>query len=249
MQKLLLIFSYLTILGLGFGGAFFNQKQVVPAQDYSVFSVQPPTTQELQSLLSLKSILAPDKEVILEVTSDMTLAHVNKINALPASYIPPNLVEIKGIETGKIEHLRADILPHLLDLATEAKKAGWDLSVVSAYRSYFDQERIFLDWASSAGWELASLASARPGHSEHQLGTTVDLGLVNSNFLNFGDSPAATWVAQNAHLFGFELSYPKGKEAVTGYIYEPWHIRWVGVELATKLYQQGLTLEEYFSNK
>jgi len=247
VQKLLLVSSYLAILGLGFGGGFLNQKKVIPAQDYSIFSIQPPSAVELRSLASLKSILAPDKETVLEVTGDMALAHVNKVNALPASFVPPNLTEIKGVKTFGKEYARADILPFFFDLATDAQKSGYSLSVVSAYRSYFDQEKTFLNWVKSVGWEISSLVSARPGHSEHQLGTTIDVGLSNPGFDTFRASPAALWVEQNSWRFGFVVSYPKGKEQITGYVHEPWHLRWVGIELATKLYQQELTLEEYLS--
>jgi len=100
------------------------------------------------------------------------------------------------------------------------------------------------------GYSAASMGSARPGHSEHQLGTVVDLGLAGRDWsTGFSNSRATIWVEENAHKFGFVVSYPRGKTAITGYVWEPWHIRYVWVALATKLYQQKLTLEEYLSSR
>lgn len=246
-REVRLALIYLLFVGLSFTSKFLAPEQIVPSPNYGTYIIKPPTPAELRTLLSLKSILAPDREIVLTITDDMTLTHVSKINALPASYIPSNLVELTGVKTFRKELLRADILPYLQALIAEAARAGLNLGVGSAYRSYFQQEKTFLDWVASVGWEVASLVSARPGHSEHQLGTTLDLALTTPNFADFRQSPAAPWVAENAHRFGFVVSYPAGKEAITGYVHEPWHIRWVGIELATKLHKSGLTLEEYLS--
>lgn len=247
MPKYLLIFSYLLLVGTGLTSIFLSQDQIIQKPDYDAFTVQPPTPAELNSLLSLKSVLAPERETLLAITGDMILAHVNKVNVLPADYVPPGLVEITAIKTFRQEYLRADVLPYLQALVAAAASAGHDLSIASVYRFYFQQEQTFLNWVESVGWEIAVLVSARPGHSEHQLGTTVDLALSRPDFLSFRGSPAAPWVAENAYRFGFTVSYPDGKEAITGYVHEPWHIRWVGVDLAAQLYQEGITLEEYFS--
>jgi len=236
------------VLALGSTSHLLQPDRVLSAASYNLFYAQPPPTPELESSTPLKSSVTAVGEIILEVTGNMTLAHVNKIYALPSSFVPPKLAKIEGVPTFGLRQLRSDILPHLYKLFGAAKKAGIKLAVLSAYRSYFDQERTFYWWVSQIGWNEAIRSSARPGHSEHQLGTTVDLALESSaSFEIFSQNPAAGWVARNAHRFGFTVSYQKGKEAITGYIHEPWHIRWIGVELSTNLYQKNLTLEEYLS--
>ena len=89
---------------------------------------------------------------------------------------------------------------------------------------------------------MADTYSARPGHSEHETGLAYDIGEIDNNY---GETPAGTWLAQHAHEFGFIIRYPKGKEDITKYQYEPWHVRYVGTEHAAKIYEQDLTLEEY----
>ena len=105
-----------------------------------------------------------------------------------------------------------------------------------------DQERIYNNYVAIDGIVKADTYSARPGHSEHQTGLAIDVNSIDYTFLN---TPECEWLAKNAHKFGFIIRYPKGKEAVTGYSYEPWHIRFLGVDTATAVYNSGLCLEEY----
>lgn len=127
--------------------------------------------------------------------------------------------------------IRKEIVEPLRALLQAAQAAGHALRIESAYRSYKDQERLFAT-IKEAG------RAARPGHSEHQLGTTVDLRLPTG--------AAIAWLAEHAAEHGFALSYPSGKQRITGYRPEPWHIRFVGRELAKALVERGLTLEEAF---
>jgi len=184
--------------------------------------------------------------ITINVSGEMTLAYVNKTFALPPGYVPPNLQPITRVQTAGAQQLRGDVLPYLYRLFRDAQKAGFDLSVASAYRSYAYQVGTFYFWVEQFDYQTALRGSARPGHSEHQLGTTVDLALGSEKFEKFSYSAAAPWVAKNAHRYGFVVSYPPGKEQITGYLGEPWHIRWVGAELAAELYKRGITLEEYF---
>ena len=96
--------------------------------------------------------------------------------------------------------------------------------------------------STTYGQELTDTFSARPGHSEHQTGLAFDVGAIDDDFANW---PSGIWLKENAHKYGFIIRYPKGKQHITGYKYEPWHIRYLGVDLATKVYNSGLTLEEY----
>ncbi|MGX5681572.1 M15 family metallopeptidase [Schumannella luteola] len=128
-------------------------------------------------------------------------------------------------------------------MQAEAASLGLDLYISSGFRSYGSQEAIYGNYVATQGQAEADTHSARPGHSEHQTGLTFDL---NSITEAFGSTPEGLWVRDNAHRFGFIVRYPPGKEAITGYIWEPWHLRYVGVPLATELVTTGLTVEEYF---
>ncbi len=154
---------------------------------------------------------------------------VNKTYPLPESYAPGWETEAAG---------------PLWEMIAAAKKDGIKLWMTSGYRSYYDQQYIYNGYVKRDGQEKADTYSARPGHSEHQTGLAYDLNDLDHDF---GDTPEGQWVAENCHKYGFILRYPKGKEEITGYMYEPWHIRYLGVEKATEVYESGLCLEEFLN--
>ena len=127
----------------------------------------------------------------------------------------------------------------------DAKTLGLNIYISSGYRSYYDQKYIYNNYVSRDGQETADTYSARAGHSEHQTGLAFDLNSIDDSFTN---TPEGKWVHDNCHKYGLILRYPKGKEHITGYMHESWHLRYVGIELAEKLYNNGdwITLEEYF---
>ena len=127
-------------------------------------------------------------------------------------------------------------------LRKAAAAEGLNIYLASGYRSYDYQSRIYNNYVNLYGQAKTDTLSARPGHSEHQTGLAIDVNTVNDSF---GATKEAAWLAVHAHEFGFIIRYPKGKEHITGYKYEPWHIRYLGVDTATAVYQSGLTLEEY----
>jgi D-alanyl-D-alanine carboxypeptidase len=117
----------------------------------------------------------------------------------------------------------------------------------SAYRSAATQDQLFNRYVATAGYQEADKYSAHPGHSEHQTGLAVDISTTSQQcYLSecFIGTADGQWLAENAYKYGFTLRYPKGKELTTGYNFEPWHYRYVGIGLATALYQSGLTLDE-----
>ena len=134
-------------------------------------------------------------------------------------------------------------------MAAAAKLDGFDLVAFSTFRSFERQETLYNQYVEKDGQQAADQYSARPGYSEHQTGLSFDIG--EKNFeqhwaeASFGETPAGEWIAQNAHLYGFILRYPLGKEDVTGYMHESWHFRYVGVEPATDMFTHKQTLEEY----
>src|SRR5690606_37608630 len=127
---------------------------------------------------------------------------------------------------------------------------GKEMQIQSAYRSYGVQVNVYNGWVNQLGQAGADLTSARPGHSEHQTGLAVDISSVPAVCALdqcFADTPEGKWLAAHAHKWGFVLRYPNGKTSVTGYEFEPWHYRYVGVDLATAMHETGIrTLEEFF---
>ena len=155
---------------------------------------------------------------------------VNKTYSLPKDYAP-------GLDKTTKEAFDK--------MNAAAKLEGLNIWLQSGFRSYDTQKRIYNSYVSQDGQKNADTYSARPGHSEHQSGLAFDVNQINDSFIG---TPEAIWLENNCYKYGFILRYPKGKENITGYQYESWHFRYVGKELATKLYNNGnwITMEEYF---
>ena len=171
---------------------------------------------------------------------------VNKNHQLSSHYIPKDLEVISNQYAYDEKYLRKEARLSFERLSKEASTLGYRIIGVSAYRDYDYQKKLYQHYVDTKGKEYADLCSARPGHSEHQSGLAIDVMGSNLDYNLFEESEEFTWMSENAHHYGFILRYPKGKEHITGFKYEPWHYRYVGVELATTLYQKNLTLEEYF---
>lgn len=127
-----------------------------------------------------------------------------------------------------------------------AQAEGLHFEIISGFRSYSTQKELYDNYAEKDGKDEADRYSARPGHSEHQTGLALDL---NSLSTSFEDTPEGKWLAKNCYKYGFIIRYQKDKESITGYMYEPWHVRYLGIDLATKVYNSGLCLEEYLGIK
>lgn len=181
---------------------------------------------------------------------------INKENGLSPTYVPPNLT-VPAIPFSFDEDLPKKLMVAPAARAVEklfaaAETIGIDLVGVSAYRSYETQQGIFRQHVTSSGREEAERVSAPPGHSEHQTGLAIDVSSpsVNNQLVEeFGDTPEGQWLAENAPLYGFIVRFPRDKEYVTGYRYEPWHIRYVGEQFAQAIAAKGLTLEEYLGDR
>jgi D-alanyl-D-alanine carboxypeptidase len=172
----------------------------------------------------------------------------------PTSYVPNDLVapEVTRRLSAESEEmlLRTAAANALEGLFTAAKADGLDLMLASAYRSYSYQEGLYNTYVKKQGQSVADAQSARPGYSEHQTGLAADIEPASRECeieACFGDLPEGKWLAEHAHEYGFVIRYPQGKAGITGYIYEPWHLRYVGKELATEVKNQDVaTLEEFF---
>lgn len=179
---------------------------------------------------------------------------VNKNRALPNNYQPADLVvpnvRLAGSALSENMHLRRVTARALEDLFTAAAGQKINLKLGSGFRSQVSQSTLYHSYVVSVGQTEADRASARPGHSEHQTGFAIDVeaadGVCNIQQC-FANTAEGKWLATNAYKYGFIIRYPNGKETITGYEYEPWHIRYVGVELSSQMRRTGvLTLEEFF---
>jgi zinc D-Ala-D-Ala carboxypeptidase len=175
---------------------------------------------------------------------------VNKQRPLrPTDYLPSDLrrVDVPFVFTPQ---LRAEAADAVEKLVAAASADGVALQSQSAFRSFDTQRRVYAGSVAQLGQEAADLTSARPGHSEHQTGLAIDFSAVPAKCTLkqcFAQTPQGQWLAANAWRFGFHLRYPDGSTPITGYEFEPWHYRYVGVELATELQETGIrTLEEFF---
>jgi len=168
---------------------------------------------------------------------------------LPPDYAPPDLVSTARAGLDESHRLRAVVIDDLAALVEAAGRAGHRLELQSAYRSYSYQQRTFQYWVDHDGYDYALRSSARPGHSEHQLGTVVDLrgagGAAPWDVDDWAATPTGSWVAANAWRYGFVMSYPHGLEPQTCYVYEPWHYRYLGRAEARAVHDSGLTLRAY----
>jgi D-alanyl-D-alanine carboxypeptidase len=175
---------------------------------------------------------------------------VDTILRVSKSYAPPDLVPVTqaGL-AGSRKTIRAVAVDDLRAMAEAAAAADAALGVASAYRSYTEQQTVFNGWVDRLGYSDALKVSARPGHSEHQLGLAIDFRSDPPTPLTlhteWEDTAAGRWMAQHSWEYGWLMSYPKGKSKVSCYSYEPWHFRYVGRELAALIHESGLTVREY----
>lgn len=188
-----------------------------------------------------------------ETTADITTTDsltmlVNKNHRLSESYVPTDLVTV-DLPSTRDTQLRSAAAAGLTKLFDAASEAGLELYCCSGYRSYETQSELY-DWnVSTYGVEGADLVSAQPGKSEHQLGLAMDVTSASVDFdllESFGTTAEGQFIKDNAYKYGFIVRYPQGKTDITGYAYEPWHLRYLGVDVATDIYNSGKTMEEYF---
>ena len=207
------------------------------------------------------SIDMKDYKAAVTVTDKAYLKLANKQNPLDNDYTPESLTALPAELTlyGKSLQMESTAALAAEALARELHARGYeDIVITSGYRSYEYQQILFNtylgnemtahpDWTQAQCEAKVLTYSARPGESEHQTGLCMDLISINNVKLDesFAQNPAYAWLIENAHYFGFILRYPQDGTDSTGYSYEPWHYRFVGVKAATAIYKKGITLEEY----
>ncbi|OWA35184.1 peptidase M15 [Saccharibacillus sp. O16] len=222
------------------------QQQTNGGQDSETKSENPFADSAMQATVEEKD----GKNVVTNPTSMQVV--VNKQRYLPDGYEPSDLVvpNVPFSFGGVIEksHMRKEAADALEQLFAGAKEQGIDLYAVSGYRSYKRQKSIYDNNVATRGEAEAAKVSAAPGTSEHQTGLAMDVSALSVNNeleQSFGDTKEGQWLADHAQEYGFIVHYLKGKEEQTGYSYEPWHIRYVGKDLAKAVHDSGLSLDEY----
>ena len=183
--------------------------------------------------------------------TDMTkeyLILVNKFYKLSSEYEPEDLKSINLSYAYDNNRVREVVNDAFVDMASTAREEGIKLIANSSYRTYTRQEEMYKELYYSKGLTYADNYAARAGHSEHQTGLAIDVFSLDSTTTeDFDQSEAFKWLSNNAHKYGFILRYPKDKENITGYAYESWHYRYVGVDVATEIYNLGITFDEYYA--
>ncbi|MFZ1250803.1 MAG: D-alanyl-D-alanine carboxypeptidase family protein [Candidatus Microsaccharimonas sp.] len=258
---LLICFLLVTVVSGGIAGYWYYQHttQVEPAlqsvrdtaKEVDIRIAEIEAKKKEPVFITLPSA-APIRAIVEDYNSPSSLwTMVNKSRSLPIDYKPSSLtipdVPTRTDKTNDERSIRSDITKNLEALFAAAKADGHELMIGSAYRSADLQAAYFNSYAASSGLAAANQYSAKPGQSEHQLGLAVDISTLSRQcYLSecFTTTPDGEWLATHAHEYGFHLRYIKGKEAITGYNFEPWHYRYIGVDLATALYESELTLEE-----
>lgn len=229
-------------------GGMQTLENAAASKETAVSTTVPTATPETTSEPTTQPTSTPAAETV-DVTSDDSLQRiVNKTYTITSSYVPADLRTV-NVQSEGTEQLRDEAASMLEQMFAAAEEAGYDLVLISGYRSYTYEQNLYAYYAGLHGEDYANTIDDQPGASEHQLGLAVDLGTSdNACRLQqcFGDMSASDWLEQHAHEYGYILRYPEGKESVTGIIYSPWNYRYVGVEEAEKLYTSGLTMEEYY---
>ena len=189
-------------------------------------------------------------ETVQTNISKKELMLVNKYYYLDNTYEPESLVSIPTTyawgEPG-YHKVTKETYDAFLNLWEASNEQGYYLMISSSYRTYDKQQEVYDDYKESRGTEYADSIAARPGYSEHQTGYTIDMFEKGTTQKTFHTTESYDWLINNAHKYGFILRYPEDKEDITGYSFESWHYRYVGIDVATYIYENKITFDEYYA--
>jgi zinc D-Ala-D-Ala carboxypeptidase len=204
-------------------------------------------TQPPRRALSVPACTTGSDPVTSDPVANWAGVVVDTRRALPESFVPPDLVSVGEAGFTNQDQVRQFVIPDLAALRQAAEAAGTPIVVASAYRSFSYQQALFDEKVAQAGEAEAVLRTARPGHSEHQLGTAIDVLTPAGGelTLDFASTPQGVWIAAHSWEYGFVLSYPPDSKDRTCYEYEPWHLRYVGRERAAAIHAAGVTPREW----
>ncbi len=201
---------------------------------------------DVVALVNTNAYIEPYTNIIDSDPSKNNLILVNKYHKLPEGFLPTTVLSSNWYAYGE-NYLTEETYNAFKEMFNAAKAQDLTIVISSGYRSYDKQESIYNYDENLYGIAQTDKMVARPGHSEHQTGLAVDVLAPGFNLDTFETSPAYTWLINNAHNYGFILRYPSDKENITGYSFESWHYRYVGKEVALKIYNEKITFDEYYA--
>lgn len=216
---------------------------------YLTYKRENPSISTMQVIknVNMNLDLIPYEDTIKALNLNTNTILVNKYYYLDEDYVPDNLEKISSRYALSGMKLVNEAKIAFEDMARDASKEDLTIVAMSTYRSYSYQVNLYNRYKRADGIEKADSYSGRPGHSEHQTGLAVDVYNAEEDYTNFENTDEFKWMKKHAHEYGFILRFPKNKEHETGYIYESWHYRYVGKEIAKYIKENNITLEEYIA--
>lgn len=205
---------------------------------------------EISKIIALVNVHATKDWYEINKSTDLTkkeLILVNKVYSLNEDFIPENIEKIGPHYAYDGVSIKSNVLTAFEELCDSAKDSGYTLVSSLGYRSYAEQLDIYSSYKSFNGSREADLAVAHAGNSEHQSGLALEIEPYDIVVEDADSLEEHKWLVRNAYKFGFILRYPKGKEDITGFEYEPWHFRYVGIDVATKIQKKKITFDEYYA--
>lgn len=255
MSKIERMLYYLILFGILYSSGFIITRIYINNLDRKATAKESTGMVQAELATAKGENKADMKEEIKKIgQNNSNLILVNKNYSIDSSYKSQDLVipKVNCLKSSSDENrkMTKEASQALEDMFSDAKKENIKLMLVSAYRSYESQEKVYKDKIKNAGTEEANKYVAKPGTSEHQTGLAVDVNSVPFTELaeDFEKTKEGKWIKENCSEYGFIIRYPKGKEEKTGYSYEPWHLRYVGKETAKAIMSNNLTLEEYLES-
>lgn len=252
-RNLVIIFA-IVIIGLIFGGILLKDRgkgDVIGGSDGPTNIIVGNKDKDKADSDSKENLA---KEVMAAKERGLLIL-VNKKNPIDENYKPEDLTSVKYFAKDRPEssrYMRKEAVEQFHKLVEGAKAQGHEIVMTTAYRSYGFQKQLYDNYVATEGQEAADKFSARPGTSEHQTGLSADVSSPSVGYslsYEYGEKEEGKWLAENAHNYGFIIRFPKGKEDITGYNYEPWHIRYVGKAVADEIYKKDITLEEFLEEE
>lgn len=206
-------------------------------------------TVDISKIISIINV-GTNKDFYTDVkttSNDDYLILVNKYNSLSSTYEPSDLVNMSLLYAYNDNKIRSEVNTKYNEMAAVAKAAGLKLITIYSYRSYAKQEETYNKYYDLKGLSYAEENVARAGFSEHQTGLALDITTSLEENEEFIDTDEYSWLIDNSYKYGFILRYPESKEDITGYSFEPWHYRYVGIDVATIIHNEGITFDEYYA--
>jgi D-alanyl-D-alanine carboxypeptidase len=263
-RVVIFIVALIIVWAAALGGYLFISNQQIVQKGKQTENARISTTKAIAAAIAKKEakkkepvyITLPGAKTIRAIVDDYSQtssiwAIVSKTHPIPTDYVPASLkipdVATRTDKSDAERSIRSDIETPMKNMFDAATADGYQLMIGSGYRSAALQAVYFNSLANSVGETAANQSIARPGQSEHQTGLAADISTVSRNcYISdcFAETDEGQWLVKNSYKYGFTLRYPKDKVTITGYQYEPWHFRYVGIDLATALHDSGLTLDE-----